>query len=205
MFLRWETYTMLHKAFCFDTKSFNKELALIITRSASEANTDELYAFIENKSDRITSPYTEEPIGEDWINELEEVEIQALSDFALTYYYNICEDIGLEYSWDALSEYLKFMSIKHEASYYVLGETFHANGFRLDPGGMGMGFIQAESISDIKKELIVLNKTFNEIIINREIDTLYSLSKHELKDAYLSLVAIYEQAEREMAGLMFTF
>ena len=197
--------SMLHKAFCFDTKSFYGELAQIITISVSKENVDDLLEFIRRNVDRITSPYTEEPIGDEGFKELAEMEIQELIDFALTCYYNISEDIGLEYSWDAISEYLVLMNMKRDASFYILGESFCVNGFKLDPGRMGMGFIQAVAISDIKKELISQQEIFRDTIISKKIDPLYSLTKVELEDAYLSLIAIYEQAEREMKGLMFTF
>ncbi|MCL1981929.1 MAG: hypothetical protein FWG53_02395, partial [Clostridiales bacterium] len=115
--------SMLHKAFCFNTGSFRDELYPIIMKAAADGEISGIIAFIEGNIDSISSPYTEDPIEKDWISELEEVDFQSLADFALTRYYDICEDIGLEYSWAALSEYLTVAEMKHDASYYVLGES----------------------------------------------------------------------------------
>ena len=40
--------------------------------------------------------------------------------------------------------------MKHDASYYILGESVANNGVVLDPGGMGMGFVDAESVYGIE-------------------------------------------------------
>ena len=197
--------SMIHKAYCFDTKAFDNDLREIITKCVDGNNLSELRSFICDNVEFLSSPYSFDALDEDWQDELENGEIQELSDFALTRYYDVSDDIGLEESWNSLLESLKAIKMLNDYSYYVIGEEFSVGDFCLDPGGMGLGFVDVNEITNIKEELIEKRDYFGKAIQKTKVDTIYELTTEEIENAYSQLIDIYEQAEKNQKGLMFTF
>ena len=197
---------MEHKAFLFKDQEFNSELKSIILEAGISNNPEPIRMFIEKNIEKICSPYTGESIDADWEDELENGGIQELIDFALTCFYSPEDDCGLSYSWDLLLEKLKHVSVRFEAEYYVLGIQIAQDGFTLDPGGMGMGFIKAEDIPEMYKDLMECRGAFINAELPPDNDLLYrDITLTELIEAYDELLALYKDASEKSCGLLMTF
>lgn len=198
---------MEHKAFIFDTPKFNQELRSIILTSGVKDDPKRLKKFINTHLDQLTSPYTEEPLDADWEDELENEDVQEYADFALTYCYNLEEEIGLAYAWDALIGISENLDTDFDPEYVVLGEALEDDDFVLDPGQEGMGFVEAEDINEIYDELVELKESFTDAVkkISLSEDTLYEISETELLEGYQQLLTIYKTAKERNLGLMMTF
>lgn len=151
-----------HKAYVFDTKNFNKELRKIILISGNTKNQSLLKNFINSKIGVVKSPYSGDLINIGWEKELENGDIQELADFAITCYYSPGEEMGISYAWDAVLTTLNRLPLKFNSDYYILGNTLETEIFKLDPGGMGLGFINAEDIPKMYNELNNLKEDFIE-------------------------------------------
>jgi len=197
---------MEHKAFLFDTQTFNRELNPLILDAGLRNNPEPLRNFIDNNIGRVYSLYTEELLDANWKEELENGGVQELADFALTYYYSLDDDRGLSYFWDALLEVLYNILSKSDSEYYILGRSLAKQDFILDPGRMGMGFVQAQDVSDILRELNRCRDSFiNNGLPNKE-DLLYEdITLEELIEAYDQLIILYKEALESNRGLLMTF
>jgi hypothetical protein len=120
-----------HKAFQFDWVAFEADLAPILKRALDADDAGAIESFIEECRLDLRDPYEGEALPSDWRDLLEVGDLQELSDFALTRYYNPAEDIGLAEQWSELSEGLEALE---KAS--LLGEPFGS----FDPGRMGSYF-----------------------------------------------------------------
>ncbi|WP_025699913.1 hypothetical protein [Paenibacillus durus] len=196
---------MEHKAYLFDTDNFNKELSNIIITSGATNDVDSLMVFIVEKIGTVRSVYTGELLNKEWEKELENGEVQELADFAMTCYYSPEKELGLSYAWDALLEALNMMSTKFHPDYYILGRPLESELFKLDPGGMGLGFVYAEDISSMYNELIDLKQ----LLINNSLpssnDLVYHITFPELIEAYDELIMLYKEAKEANCGLLMTF
>ena len=200
--------SMIHEAYLFDSALFERELVDVIAAAVRRDDLQPIYEFIDRHIENCTSPYSGEELDECWREELEEQDIQELCDFALTRYYDAEDDIGLGYSWDALLNALKFLDLKFNAEYYVWGQEFSVDDFVLDPGGMGMGFVEAEDVADMLLDLTRNKAAFSEKIKDNNIECeelLYELSLEELEEAYDELINLFEIAKSERQGLLFVF
>ena len=196
---------MEHKAFIVDTQGFNKELSPLILTSGQTGDTQPLKEFITNHMGKARSPYTGELLECDWENELENGDVQELADFAMTCYYLPEADRGLVYSWDGLLEALRQMPIEWDAEYCILGRPLETASFTLDPGRMGTGFVQAEDIPAIFRELAAHKELLIAQGLPSSEETLYELTAAELTEAFDQLISLYKDAMEKNCGLLMTF
>lgn len=190
--------SMEHKSFLFNTSAFTKELSEIILTAGETDNEKLLISFINQNLNDLKSPYSGEELTVEWIEELETEDIQELADFAMTKYYNPDEELGLSYSWELLLESFDELDLKFNNEYYILGKSLDSENFTLDPGRMGLGFIESQQISSIHKELISLKQNFINIFETESLDK-------EVIQAYEELIEIYEEAKESNCGLLMTF
>lgn len=190
--------SMEHKSFLFNTSAFTKELSEIILTAGETDNEKLLISFINQNLNDLKSPYSGEELTSEWIEELETEDIQELADFAMTKYYNPDEELGLSYSWELLLESFDELDLKFNNEYYILGKSLDSENFTLDPGRMGLGFIDSQQISSIHKELISLKQNFINIFETESLDK-------EVIQAYEELIEIYEEAKESNCGLLMTF
>ncbi|MBC2582910.1 hypothetical protein [Clostridium sp. DJ247] len=196
---------MEHKAYIFDTDGFSKELSQLIITSGNTKNSAPLKAFINNHIGKVRSAYTGDLLDYDWEKEMENGEVQELADFAMTCYYSPEEEMGLSYAWDALLVALNMLSTNFDPDYYILGRTLESEMFRLDPSGMGLGFVYAEDIYIMHNELINLKQSFIDNGMPQLNDVIYDITFSELIEAYEELILLYKQAEEINYGLLMTF
>jgi len=189
---------MEHKAFLFDTSDFIKELSEVILTAGNTDNEDLLISFINENLEDLKSPYSGEELTDEWQQELETKDIQELADFAMTKYYNPDEELGLSYNWDSLLESFDRLDLKFNSNYYILGEPLKSHSFILDPGRMGLGFVNSNYISSIHKELLNLKENFTAICQENNLDS-------ELIISFDELLEIYKKADEAGSGLLLTF
>lgn len=189
---------MEHKAFLFNTTGFNKELASIIITAGLKNNEESLICFINENLEQLKSPYSGEELTAEWEEELEAQDIQELSDFAMTKYYNPDYELGLHSLWDQFLEYFELLQLNYNAEYYVLGKSLESKDFILDPGRMGLGFINSEHTSSMYDELLSLRANFVALCEENNID-------RELVSTFNDLIRIYEKANEANCGLLMTF
>lgn len=193
--------TMEHKAYLFDTELFNQELRPIILATGKNNDTILLRNYIAKNIGKVRTVYSGELLENNWENELEIGNVQELADFSLTCFYNPEDVLGLSYSWDVLLEALKTLTTKY---YYILGRPLELDTFRLDPGGMGMGFVQMNDILLILEDLINIKDTLIEV---GEVPTevLYQCTLQEFVEACDELIELYTEAQESKRGLLITF
>lgn len=200
--LRLKNMSMEHKAFLFDTKGFNRELVPLILDSGSKGDPELLKKYIKRNLFYLSSPDpAEKKIRKNW----EDGDIQMLADLALTAFYSVEEDQGLLHSWNALLEAFKNLPLQFAPEYYILGKPLKNEAFTLDPGEMGMGFVEEKDIIGICRELAGLKKGLIDNGLPVSEDLLYEISLEELTKAYGELFELYQMAGRMRSGLMFRF
>lgn len=195
---------MEHKAFLFNTKGFEQELCRLIIACGEKNDPEPLREFITNRIGRVRSVYTGELLDHDWEDELEVGNVQELADFSMTCFYDPEEDHGLAYAWDDLLENLKELPASFDHEYVLLGRPVGAGTFQLDPGGMGMGFVQADDVPSLLKGLIECRSTFAEKGMSSD-GALNMSGFSELIEAYDELILLYKKAAEHQFGLLFTF
>jgi len=196
---------MEHKAFIFDTNKFNQELRQLILTAGKTNDPQPIKQFITNNFQKLKSPYTGEALYSKWETELASRDVQEYADFALTCFYSPEDDFGLAEAWDALLESFKRLFAENEAEYYILGKPLKEDTFTLDPGGMGMGFVEAKDILEISRLLRNNRDSFIKNGLPPAEDLLYELSMEELIEAYNDLFQLYQKAARDNKGLLMTF
>ncbi|MBL0736342.1 hypothetical protein JI750_05565 [Flavobacterium sp. GN10] len=189
---------MEHKSFLFNTSAFIKELSEIILTAGDTENETLLISFINENLDNLKSPYSGEKLTKEWHEELETEDIQELADFALTKYYNPDQELGLSFVWESLLELFDDLDLKYNCEYYILGEFLSYKNFTLDPGKMGLGFVNSEHITDIHRELISLKEAFADICETENFD-------EKIINVYEELIMIYQEAKESNCGLLMTF
>ena len=86
---------MEHRAFLFDTERYHAGLEDFILEAGRWGNTAVLEQYIDAHWDQLQSPYTADPLTENWRDELESGDVQELADFILTLCYDPEADLGL--------------------------------------------------------------------------------------------------------------
>ncbi|MET3028334.1 hypothetical protein ABXT06_16765 [Flavobacterium sp. UW10123] len=190
--------SMEHKSFLFNTSVFTKELSEIILTAAGTENETLLISFINENLDNLKSPYSGQKLTNEWHEELETEDIQELADFAITKYYNPNQELGLSFLWESLLELFDDLDLKYNCEYYILGKSLNYKNFILDPGKMGLGFVNSEHITDIHRELISLKEEFADICEAENFD-------EKIINAYEDLIMIYQEAKESNCGLLMTF
>ena len=159
--------------------------------------------YINEHLEDFSSPYTYEPLEQDWEQELETGDIQEYFDFLLTACYDCGNDIGLSYAWDAVNEVVKLLDFMEAAEKCVLGTAVSFHGTAVDPGRMGLGIVEAAEVSGLKERLSENRARLDSVPLSE--DQMYDMEQEEILDAYDQLCGIYEQAEEQGKGVLFTF
>ncbi|MBE3718825.1 hypothetical protein HJ209_23740 [Vibrio parahaemolyticus] len=136
---------MEHKAYEFDWYEFQYELKPLMLEALSSNQTAIILHFIRENQSVLTDPYEGEALTENWFDELANESVQNLLDFALTKYYSLADDLGLDSDWANLSDGLNI-----EQRMALLGESI--NNF--DPGCYGSYF---QSTSMLEESISVLS------------------------------------------------
>ncbi len=134
--------SMLHKAYALAWAAFEEDLLSLLERGLRSGRTDELVAFIEAHRAELTDLATAEPLGTRWRAKVNLADVQPLGDLALTRYYNLRGDRGLEYAWLATHE-----ALSSDAQAALLGEPIGYPTL-FDPGKMGSYFQSAELVPE---------------------------------------------------------
>ena len=140
-----------HKAFEFDWTYFEVELAPLLHLALVTGDTSGLERFIASNKDNCKYPYDGSRLDDDWKEQLEVGDIQELSDFALTKYYEPFEEFGLNDAWIEVSELLT--AVQRTA---LLGQTVGPAGALFDPGRQGSYFQSPQTVSNSVDQLRTL-------------------------------------------------
>lgn len=93
-----------HKAFVFDSDSFERELAPLLRLALTQDESKLLISFIETNRHSLRDPYEGGPLSPQLQSLLSSGDVQELGDFALTRYYQPTEDFGVAEDWSNLLE-----------------------------------------------------------------------------------------------------
>ena len=94
--------SMAHKAFLFDTETFHSTIEPVM--KACVANPEAARKYICEHYSQFQSPYTGEVLDEDWEDEFDSPTLQVYFDILLTACYDVDDDMGLGYMWDAVND-----------------------------------------------------------------------------------------------------
>ena len=131
---------MEHKAFAFDWRTFQRQLAPILRDALSTNSVVGLATFIEQHRHSLTDPYEGERLPDDWQSLMECGDVHEHGDFALTLYYSPRADRGIGGQWLAFSDGFQAMPA-------LLGESFGPADNLFDPGRMGSYFQSPDVVS----------------------------------------------------------
>lgn len=195
--------SMEHKAYLFDMAKYHFDIERVLDTCCKERNFLEAEMYIDKHWRELYSPYTGEPLEEEWKKKLISGNLQEYFDILLTACYEWENDIGLGYAWDGVSETLKQLNFINDIEKCVLGRSLIFHGLTIDPGAMGLGIIDVNEVKYIKDKLIQNKEKLESADLPQ--DLLYEMEKEEIIDAYDDLCGIYIQADKERKGIMFTF
>ena len=194
---------MEHKAFLFDTAKYHAEIEKIIEKCCESGDSSLAEQYINEHLEQCSSPYTGEPLEQGWEQESETGDIQEYFDFLLTACYDCGDDMGLSYAWDAVNEVIKQLDFMEDAEKCVLGTAVSFHGTAVDPGRMGLGLVDAAEVGWLKEKLSENRGRLETASLSE--DQMYDMEQDEIFDAYGELCGIYEQAEKQGKGVLFTF
>jgi hypothetical protein len=146
--------SMYHKAFIFDSGSFETSLSSILREALGSNDSALLLRFIENNWPSLTDPNTGEPLTSDWRLIVDTGDVQRCGDIALTLYYDPNENIGLGYDWSELDDLLLRL-LPGRGGAVVLGKCFGASNQPFDPGRQGSYF---QSPEFVRENLLLINR-----------------------------------------------
>lgn len=175
---------MEHKAFLFDYDAFASELAPVLQAALQSDDCEDLVAFVDTHLPHLRHPNEYHTLGEDWRNDLSEVDVQAIGDLALTKYYDPRQDFGLGEAWDDLWDFLEAYSLQE----VMLGKTFGSGGVMFCPGSIGSYF---QSPDHITENLKILEELYQDNL--------------EIEDELDEIGNLFQRAARARKGLYVTF
>ena len=143
---------MEHKAYKFRWNEFKSELYPIMISSLENDCEIKLNEFISSNLSFLSNPYDEEPLDEEWKQQLETHTVQELADFALTKYYDISDNFGLGSDWLEIAD--NCSSIENSA---LLGNAID----KFDPGCYGSYF---QNPSEIEQSAVILEGSIDESV-----------------------------------------
>jgi len=143
---------MEHKAYQFDWNSFEKEFKDLLISSIRSDNKGALFSFIESNLSFITDPYEGESLNENWKEYLNSLSIQEVADHALTKYYSVQEEFGLNGEWLEINE-----TLTQEEVNALLGFSYSD----FDPGCYG-SYFQSKSL--LNENIGILSNSKNKEI-----------------------------------------
>ncbi len=194
--------SMEHKAFVFDTKTFHTKIEPVMKDSIADHEVARQY-ICEHYS-QLQSPYTGETLDENWEEEFDAPTLQEYFDIMLTACYDVEDEIGLGYLWDAVNEAIVALDVFEDPQVVVLGKEIKIEDVQVDPGAMGLGLIEQEEVLAIRNKLLENKEEIETVEVETE-DLLYDVEQDEWIEAYEDLCGIYEEAARQEKGLLFTF
>ncbi len=143
--------SMDHKAFAFDWNAFRTDRLHDILYEALESGmTSVLVAYINDHRESVRTPCEGAALEPDWQDSLENNDVQELGDYALTRFYDPCEDLGLGPCWTKAIE-----TIPEAYHAIVLGGALGPKESPFDPGRQGSYFQTPEQVgvSRVQMEL----------------------------------------------------
>lgn len=194
--------SMEHKAYLFDCDLFVEKIRGIMEDTVHDPKVAKEY--IRQYPDRFCSPYTGEPLQGDWEEELSSNTLQEYFDFLLTACYDVNADKGLGYLWDGVHEGIVEMKIFDNPDKIVFGDELTIKNILVNPGGMGLGIIEASQVAQIYEKLRSNREMLNSIDLDMD-NFLYEAEPEDILDGYDDLCNIYGEALKQGKGIMFTF
>lgn len=191
---------MEHKAFIFDTEKFHSEIEPVMKDSVKDIDVARRY--ICDHLDDLQSPYTGAGLGKDWESEFGDLTLQVCFDILLTACYDVDDDRGLGYMWDAVNEVIKELDVFEEGELPVTGWEVMVDDVVVDPGMEGLGIIDSDEVEEI---LEILKENRDEAENAEPEDLTYEAEPEEWMEAYDDLCALYEDALGQGKGLLLTF
>lgn len=142
-----------HKAFVFDYRRFNVELAPALLRALEIRSSDELRRLINSNLESFRDPYEGEPLTRDWEARLKFGNEHEVGDFALTKFYSPVLNFGLGSDWMDVDRAL--VSLGEGLGLTLLGTPFGPPENPFDPGRTGSYFQSPEDVvrnlSDLRR------------------------------------------------------
>lgn len=142
-----------HRAFVFDYRHFETELAPLLHRALEERSSDELRRFINSNLGSFRDPYEGEPLTRDWEAQLEFGNEHEVGDFALTKFYSPALNLGLGSEW--MDGDRALVSLGDGLGLTLLGIPFGPPKNLFDPGRTGSYF---QSPEDVVRNLSALRR-----------------------------------------------
>jgi hypothetical protein len=194
-----------HKAYRFRHNEFQRELAEVLYRALDTEDPGPLGAFIRRFRESLTDPATEAPLSVDWEQEYgPDRDVQQYADLALTRYYDLNENLGLSYGFDALEAYLRSTALAQHAARLICGTLFGPKGRRLDPGRMGTGLLCPEEVASLAR--LLAGTSWPDVPEpGSEVDSechYQPESAEEVQDSLEQLKELYRRAAESNAGLL---
>ncbi len=177
--------TLAHRAFAFDYAAFHDELRPLLLSALQTTDTSGLFEWIEGNLRELVDPDAGEPLPKNWQALLEDGDVHELADFALTKYYDVDLDIGLDVDWKKLAELLEKSG---QVSTLLLGAPLGPKGAELDPGHQGSFFQTA-------------------LEVNSALEAIQSVLQAQptLATELAPVQGMFQQAARHHRGLYVTF
>ncbi len=88
---------------------------------ACVANPEAARKYICEHYSQFQSPYTGEVLDEDWEDEFDSPTLQVYFDILLTACYDVDDDMGLGYMWDAVNDLIAELDVFDDSQVAVLG------------------------------------------------------------------------------------
>jgi hypothetical protein len=134
--------SMSHKAYAFDWRTFQKdELHALLFTALQSSDAAGIKRYIDAHRDELRDPYEGEALEPDWEAMLENRDVHAYGDFALTRFYDPSDDQGLADDWLVIDGQL---SDPDRAT--LLGVAMGPIGQEFDPGRQGSYFQTPELV-----------------------------------------------------------
>lgn len=194
--------SMEHKAYLFDCDLFVEKIQGFMEETVNDLNVAKEY--ISQYHDIFCSPYTGAPLQDDWEQEWSSNTLQEYFDFLLTACYDINADKGLGYLWDGIHESIVEMKIFENPDKIVFGDELIIKDIPVNPGGMGLGIIEASQVAEIYEKLLSNREMLNRIDLDTD-NLLYEAEPEDIIEGYDDLCNIYGEAFKQRKGIMFTF
>jgi hypothetical protein len=174
-----------HKAFLFDEARFRAELASTLEAALGSGDLAPLRAFVDEHAARLTDPFDGGALAEGFRDALDEADVHALGDLALTAYYDPSDDVGLGGAWQDVEVAIERAGL---APARFLGARLGPRATAFDPGRMGSYF---QSRADVAANLTELRRVIG--------------ARDDLDEALGELEELLATASDEETGLYVTF
>ena len=172
--------SMCHKAYALDNPLFSRELAPVLFHALATGDISDLSSFVDTDAKALTFPWDGSPLPEDWLSVLQAGDPHEIGDLALTKYYDVDDDCGLQEHWIEIDDQLSDAARPPDLASWARLSGRPENLF--DPGRLGSYFQDP-----------------SEVVRSR--DVVRTLSSFDLS----RFLALLEGAARSGRGLYVTF